>query len=230
MFLSDNGWQIVAGEACEDELRLEQAKRAEAKRFSGPLTAKLSEVAGAVSAVFGLEPIGKVIKTCGVAEKDLDGYAQKVPDADEETKIPFYDVQSRLDRAADDALYELIRAEKFKEFARLEAKEEWESSKQTTATPAPAAGPAIAVPSWSPITSLQRASGYRWPLYQFLKAAHAAGKPIPKARDVLDKWRENPPPDVATVTDNGLKYYDAKGNTKPADLEAIRKAIDRMIQ
>ena len=51
-------------------------------------------------------------------------------------------------------------------------------------------------------------------------AAHIAGQPCPKARDVLDKWKENPPPDVATVTDNGLKYDDAKGNTKPADLEA----------
>ena len=76
----------------------------------------------------------------------------------------------------------------------------------------------------------QRFPGYRKPLYDLLKAAHIAGQPSPKARDVLDKWKENPPPDVATVTDNGLKYYDANGNTKPADLEAIRKAIDRMIR
>lgn len=76
----------------------------------------------------------------------------------------------------------------------------------------------------------QRFPGYRKPLYDLLKAAHTAGQSCPKARDVLDKWKENPPPDVATVTDNGLKYYGANGNTKPADLEAIRKAIDRMIR
>ena len=76
----------------------------------------------------------------------------------------------------------------------------------------------------------QRFQGYSKPLYDLLKAAHIAGQPSPKAREVLDKWKGNPPPDVATVTDNGLKYYDAKGNTKPADLDAIRKAIDRMIR
>lgn len=145
MFLSDKGWQIEAGEALESELRLLQAKRAETKRFSGPLTAKLSEVAGAVSAVFGLEPIGKAIKTCGVAEKDLEGYALKEPVSGEETKNAFYDFQSTLDRAAEATLYELIRAEKFKEFARLEAQEEWESSKQTAATLAPALRPVPAL-------------------------------------------------------------------------------------
>ena len=76
----------------------------------------------------------------------------------------------------------------------------------------------------------QRFPGYTKPLYDLLKAAHITGQPCPKARDVLDKWKENPPPDVAEVTDNGLKYYDAKGNTKPADLGAIRKAIGRMVR
>ncbi len=76
----------------------------------------------------------------------------------------------------------------------------------------------------------QRFPGYTKPLYDLLKAAHITGQPRPKARDVLDKWKENPPPDVAEVTDNGLKYYDAKGNTKPADLGAIRKAIGRMVR
>ena len=91
------------------------------------------------------------------------------------------------------------------------------------------AGSASAGMNWTLIKP-QRFQGYGKPLYDLLKAAHIAGQPSPKARDVVDKWKENPPPDVATVTDNGLKYYDAKGNTKPADLEAIRKAIDRMIQ
>lgn len=38
----------------------------------------------------------------------------------------------------------------------------------------------------------------------------------------------NKPADVAEVSNDGLKYYDANGNTKPADLAAIRKAIERM--
>lgn len=75
-----------------------------------------------------------------------------------------------------------------------------------------------------------RFQGYGKPLYDFLKAAHVARKPIPKARDLLDAWKISPPLDVMEVTDNGLKYYDAQGNTKPADLEAIRKAIGRMAQ
>ena len=103
-------------------------------------------------------------------------------------------------------------------------------SRPTTPNPAPvAAQSALGGVSWT-LKKPQRFQGYSKPLYDLLKAAHIAGQPCPKARDVLDKWKENPPPDVATVTDNGLKYYDAKGNTKPADLEAIRKAIDRMVQ
>lgn len=101
----------------------------------------------------------------------------------------------------------------------------------TTEPPAPpvAAVGASGSMNWT-LNKPQRFQGYSKPLYDLLKAAHIAGQPCPKARDVLDKWKENPPLDVATVTDNGLKYYDAQGNTKPADLEAIRKAIDRMIR
>ena len=109
-----------------------------------------------------------------------------------------------------------------------------QSTQPQAATPSPApvgmtASDGTAKPAWS-LKRPERFPGYRKPLYDFLKAAHAAGQPKPGARDVLDKWKENPPPDVATVTDNGLKYYDAKGNTKPADLDAIRKAIDRIIR
>lgn len=81
--------------------------------------------------------------------------------------------------------------------------------------------------SWT-LNKPQRFQGYSKPLYDLLKATHFAKQPRPKARDVLDAWKQNPPPDVSEVTDNGLKYYDAKGNTKPADLSAIRKAIGRM--
>lgn len=83
--------------------------------------------------------------------------------------------------------------------------------------------------SWTLIKP-QRFQGYSKPLYDLLRAAHIAEQPCPKARDVLETWKKNPPLDVSEVTDNGLKYYDTKGNTKPADLEAIRKTIGRMIK
>lgn len=82
-------------------------------------------------------------------------------------------------------------------------------------------------PEWK-IKRPTRFQGYGKPLYDFLKAAHTAGKPRPSARDFLDGLKSNRPPDVVEVTDNGLKYYDAQGSTKPADLEAIRKTIARM--
>ena len=82
-------------------------------------------------------------------------------------------------------------------------------------------------PAWSPKRP-KRFQGYGKPLYDLLKAAHVAGLPKPSARDVLDRWKEKRPFEVTEVTDNGLKYYDAQGSTKPADLEAIRKAIGRM--
>lgn len=81
--------------------------------------------------------------------------------------------------------------------------------------------------SW-PLTKPNRFQGYRKPLYDHLKAAHIAGKTRPTARDVLDDWKLNRPADVAEVSNDGLKYYDTRGNTKAADLAAIRKSIERL--
>lgn len=81
--------------------------------------------------------------------------------------------------------------------------------------------------AWS-LERPKRFQGYRKPLYDLLKAEHAAGKPKPSARYVLDKWKEKPPIEVPEVTNNGLKYYDTNGNTKSAELEAISKTIGRM--
>jgi len=83
--------------------------------------------------------------------------------------------------------------------------------------------------SWSLKTSLKRAPGYRWPLYQVLKAAHTAGKPCPRAREVLEAWRQNTPPDLQVMSD-GVKYSDAVGNTKEADLKAIQQAIKGLLK
>lgn len=93
--------------------------------------------------------------------------------------------------------------------------------------PAPAQTPAT--PAWSLITSLARSPGYRWPLYQFLKAAHAAGKPCPKAREVLEGWKSNTPPELEVMTD-GVKYSDAQGSTKEADLKAIQQSIKGLLK
>lgn len=76
----------------------------------------------------------------------------------------------------------------------------------------------------------KRLQGYGRPLYEFLKKARVGGHAIPTARDVLDAWRDEPPPEVFEVMNDELKYYGAKGQCKPADLEAIRKAIRRMIK
>lgn len=78
-------------------------------------------------------------------------------------------------------------------------------------------------PGWK-LKPSARFPGYRRSLYNALKAAHAAGEPCPKARDVLDWLTEHPSPDVQVMPD-GLKYNDAKGNSKEANLKAIQQAI-----
>lgn len=101
-------------------------------------------------------------------------------------------------------------------------------------TPAPVGvdgdglAPLATAPAWSLISSLSRAPGYRWPLYQFLKAAHAAGEPCPKARDVLEGWKLNTPPELEVMTD-GVKFNDGLGNPKEADLKAIQQAIKNLL-
>ncbi len=88
--------------------------------------------------------------------------------------------------------------------------------------------PAPAQPGWSLKTSIERAPGYRWPLYQVLKAAHIARQPCPKARNVLEAWELNPPPDLRVMPD-GVKYNDGLGNQKEADLKAIGQAIKNLM-
>lgn len=82
-------------------------------------------------------------------------------------------------------------------------------------------------PAWT-LRAPKRHQGYSWPLYQFLKAAHIAGAPKPKARDVLEAFKEKKPSEIIQVNHDGFSYLDAKGNAKPADLDAITEAIRRM--
>ena len=83
-------------------------------------------------------------------------------------------------------------------------------------------------PGWSLKTAIQRYPSYRWPLCQFLKAAHMAGQPCPKARDVVDAWASKPPPNVQVMSD-GIKYDSGSGKKKEADLKAIQQAIEYLL-
>ncbi len=74
----------------------------------------------------------------------------------------------------------------------------------------------------------QRDREYSMPLYRLLLVAHREGKPRPTARQVVDAWRMDMPPEIAKMLPDGFDYYDAKGNTKTAELEGIRKRIGRM--
>jgi hypothetical protein len=64
---------------------------------------------------------------------------------------------------------------------------------------------------------------YRNELYMCLKKFHDEGRPRPKARDVLDYWRENPQPNLEVMTD-GVKY----GANKEAGIKAINQAIKNL--
>lgn len=83
------------------------------------------------------------------------------------------------------------------------------------------------MPAWA-VFKPQRFVAYSLPLWKFLTAAHCENKSLPTARDVVEAWRSEKPAEIAKMLPDGFDYYDAKGNTKSADLEAIRKAIGRM--
>lgn len=75
----------------------------------------------------------------------------------------------------------------------------------------------------------KRYPGYRKPLYDFLLAAHIAGKPCPTAREVLDTWGRKMPCEVLEVMDDSLKYCNGKGVVKCPDLKAIQQAIKSLL-
>lgn len=92
---------------------------------------------------------------------------------------------------------------------------------------APTADSASNAPAWT-VNKPQRYSGYTAPLHSLIAAAHRKGEPRPSARAVVEAWRTNPPAEIAKVLADSIDYYDSQGDTKPANLEAIRKAIGRM--
>ena len=75
----------------------------------------------------------------------------------------------------------------------------------------------------------RRFQGYALPLYKFLKSSHDAdASQVPNAREILESFRANQPDEVAKVLFDGIDYYDARGNTKYANLKAISEAIKRL--
>ena len=83
-------------------------------------------------------------------------------------------------------------------------------------------------PNWS-LKKPKRYPGYRKPLYDLLKLAHGSGQSCPTAREVLDAWRQKPPPEVCEVMADDLKYYDGTGNVCITSLKAITQAINGLV-
>lgn len=82
-------------------------------------------------------------------------------------------------------------------------------------------------PAWT-FREPMRYQGYALPLSRVLKAAFIEGRTKPTAREVLERFRENSPLEVAKFFADSFDYYTADGETKNANLDAITEAIRRM--
>ena len=99
------------------------------------------------------------------------------------------------------------------------------------AEPAPA-GDAGQTGSGTPwrLKRVARYPGYRKPLLDVLRTAYVAGGPRPTAREVLDGWQRQPPPEVVGTSPDSIDYKDSKGNKRTADLKAIQQAISNLTE
>jgi hypothetical protein len=95
-------------------------------------------------------------------------------------------------------------------------------------TSSPQAEPTIGL-GWK-VLKPKKWPGYRKPLYDVVKAAHAAGSPRPKAIDILDAFRKNKPLVILCVSSDSIDYQNGNGKKVTADLDAIRVAIGRITQ
>lgn len=87
-------------------------------------------------------------------------------------------------------------------------------------------------PTWALIAPPDRMPGYRWQLYQFLKAAHDAKEPYPKAEQVIEAWKSKPPPGLQVIQkgrNESLQYELAHGGKKEAHKKAIQSAIKDLV-
>ena len=76
----------------------------------------------------------------------------------------------------------------------------------------------------------RRVRDYNIILFHTLEEIMVASKGIPKAIEVLDFWRAKKPAQITEVGYDYFKYLDHKSNIKVVELEALNKAISRMIK
>lgn len=84
-------------------------------------------------------------------------------------------------------------------------------------------------PGWRLKTTLKVYPGYRLPLYQFLKNAHSAKQPYPKAQNVMDAWAKNPVDGVKVIKDE-IEFELETGQKKKADVKSLQAAIKNMTE
>lgn len=91
----------------------------------------------------------------------------------------------------------------------------------------------VTIKPWKLKPVPNRLPGYRWPLYQFLKAAHDGGMACPTASDVLAAWAANPPPGMLVELSgehrDELQYKTAEGVRKWAKRKQIQGAINGLL-
>lgn len=110
------------------------------------------------------------------------------------------------------------------------------------------------IPSWKVITTHVRERGYRSDLLAFLKTEMSAGKPRPKANDLVNAWMDKPPVDIVVIrnstlvnppksdhqdatqvssvrrTRNGIRYKISSGEFRYADLKTINARIKSLTE
>jgi hypothetical protein len=75
----------------------------------------------------------------------------------------------------------------------------------------------------------KRFQDYGKPLYDMMKAAYDAGLPLPSARYVLDAFAKEKPLGISKVMFDSMDYFNSNGEEETANVDAIRKAIGRLL-
>jgi hypothetical protein len=191
------------------------------------------------------------VKICGIFEPDTwsdwlsvkyDGVYIKPPASDiyltpEERSIltehPTYD----LTKPALSFPCSLEELRAFDEYQRLGldldgAYEDGQKAAPASELVTPAAAlnlpPTDEVPELWPLKQPQRLDRLADAIHAVLKDAHDAKGPIPFVRDVMALCIKKRPHDVIEVTYDEIKFYGSDGNVKMANIDNVRKRIERM--
>ena len=95
-------------------------------------------------------------------------------------------------------------------------------------SPQVAASPVVASTAKWTVIKPRHPQGYGHALPVFLSTRHCVGGSLPFAREVMDAWRAEKPPEIYEVMSDQIKYYGVDSDLRTANLSAIRKAIARM--